>query len=415
MNHFNITELSNRIKIVTENIPYVKSFSLGFWFNVGSRDENAVNNGLSHFIEHMLFKGTKKRSAKKIANDIESLGGYLNAFTSKEHTCYYGRGLVQHIEKTFEVLSDMVQNSVFKESDILKESSVIIDELNDIEDSPEESIFDKFETDTFTGNALSLPIIGNERNLKKFTRNDVLNFIKQNYCFNNLYIIASGAVNHQEIIDFTKKYITKDLGYTKKSRHTPKSFETKELYINKDIQQTHFILGKSTIGFNNPRRTAISVFSHVLGEGSSSRLFQSVREKNGIAYLINSFLNSFFDVSTFGIYFSTTEKSVDRALTLIYNEFEKLKTKKISERELKKAKEYLKGNIILSLENTTNRMMRMGHSIIYFKRLKSVEETIREIDAVTTEEVLNIANELLYEKSLSRVLIGSKNLFLKSA
>ena len=170
MNQYQKTILPNGIRILSENIPYVKSFSLGFWFNAGSRDENVHNNGITHFIEHMLFKGTKNRSARKIANDIESCGGYLNAFTSKEHTCYYGRGLASHFEKTFDVLTDMIQNPLFNPSDIKKEASVIVDELNDIEDNPEELIFDKFEEIIFSGNNISLPIIGKEKNIRSFSR-----------------------------------------------------------------------------------------------------------------------------------------------------------------------------------------------------------------------------------------------------
>ncbi len=165
LSQYNKTILPGGIKIISETVPHIKSFSLGFWFNVGSRDENLKNNGITHFIEHMLFKGTKKRSAKKIADDIESVGGYLNAFTSKEHTCYYGRGLGNHIEKTFEVLADMVQYPAFKPAEIRKEASVVVDELYDIEDNPEELIFDKFEEIIFAGNSLSLPIIGTEKNI----------------------------------------------------------------------------------------------------------------------------------------------------------------------------------------------------------------------------------------------------------
>jgi predicted Zn-dependent peptidase len=194
LSQYNKTILPNGIKILTESIPHVKSFSLGFWFNVGSRDESYRNNGITHFIEHMLFKGTKKRSARKIAVEIESAGGYLNAFTSKEHTCYYGRGLAEHIEKTFDVISDMIQQPSFKPAEIKKESSVVVDELYDIEDNPEELIFDKFEEIIFSGNTLSLPIIGTEKNIKNFSQFDLFNFIKEKYGFNRLIISASGSV-----------------------------------------------------------------------------------------------------------------------------------------------------------------------------------------------------------------------------
>ncbi len=408
-----VTQFPNGIKVITEKITHVKSFSLGFWFNVGSRNETVENNGISHFIEHMLFKGTKKRSAKKIAEDIESLGGYLNAFTSKEHTCFYGRGLSQHIEKTFEVLADMVQNPLFKQSDINKEASVVIDELYDIEDNPEELIFDKFETNIFNGNSLGLPIIGTEKNLKRFKQADLFKYISENYTFNNLYIVASGLIEHEDIVNFAKKYFKKDLGSADRNSSKIKLNGSKDLYVYKETQQSHVIIGKTTYGFNNKKRIAVSVLSHILGEGSSSRLFQSVREKNGIAYQINTFLNSFYDVSTFGVYYSTNDKLVEKAFNLIQSEFKKLKTKKVSEKELKKAKEYLIGNILMSLESTTNRMIRIGQSMIYFNKVRSVNETVKQIDKITGDDILELSNQLFENTSLKKVILSSKNLLLQ--
>jgi predicted Zn-dependent peptidase len=201
-----VTTLSNGVKIVSEFIPYLKSFSLGFWFNIGARDENLRNNGISHFIEHMLFKGTKTRTAKQISDEIESYGGYLNAFTSKEQTCYYGRGLSENFKKTFVVLSDMIQNPSFKESHIKKEGGVVIDELKDIDDNPEELIFDKFEESIFNGHTLSYPIIGTEKNILSYNSNILHQFHKANYRLDNLLISVSGAIHHEEAVALAKKY-----------------------------------------------------------------------------------------------------------------------------------------------------------------------------------------------------------------
>ncbi len=417
MSQYNKTILPNGIKILSESIPYVKSFSLGFWFNVGSRDESFRNNGITHFIEHMLFKGTEKRSARKIAVEIESAGGYLNAFTSKEHTCYYGRGLAEHIEKTFDVISDMIQQPAFKPAEIKKESSVVVDELNDIEDNPEELIFDKFEELIFSGNTLSLPIIGTEKNIKNFSQFDLFNFIKEKYGFNRLIISASGAVDHNKLIKLTDKYFNVNLGRSgiKRKNYTLNVIPSKIELIDKEIQQVHAIVGKSTYGYKDDRRVKAALLTQVLGEGSSSRLFQSVRERNGIAYQINSFLNSFYDVSSFGVYFSTNEKMVDRALSIVLKEFKKLREIKISEKELKKAKESIKGNLILSLENTSNRMIRMAQSELYYNKIKSVDEILKEIDSVTAEDILDISNELLQEDSFIKVIIKSKNTLVKWA
>lgn len=415
LNHFQKTILPNGIKILSETIPHVKSFSLGFWFNVGSRDEVPENNGLTHFIEHMLFKGTKNRSAKKIADDIESYGGYLNAFTSKEHTCYYGRGLAKHIERTFDVLTDMIQYPLFRESEIKKEAAVVIDEMNDIEDNPEELIFDKFEELLYHNNSLGLSVIGKKENLRNFHRLDLFNFIEQKYGFNNLTIAASGEVNHNQIVDLANKYIQKDLGKKQVQRNYSNHKVLNESRIDKEIQQIHVIIGRETFGYNDKKRTLVNVLSHILGEGSSSRLFQTVREKNGICYQINTFLNSFLDVSSFGVYFSTNEKYFEKSMNLILGEFKKIREKKILPKELNRAKEYLKGSILLSLESTTNRMFRMAQSEIYFDRIKTVEEVINEIEGVTINDIIDIANQVLEENSLSKIIIGSKNSLAKTA
>lgn len=409
MEQFKKTILPQGIKVISENIPDFKSFSLGFWFNVGSRDENQKNNGITHFIEHMLFKGTKKRSPRRIANDIESYGGYLNAFTSKEHTCYYGRGLSQHIERTFDVLADMVQNPAFKPLEIKKEAGVIIDELYDIEDNPEELIFDKFEENLFAGNSLGMPIIGTEDNLKKFSQPDFFDFIGSKYGFNNMTIAASGGVDHDKLVRLADKYFTRDMGrkIIRRKKVAPRS--SNFVTVEKEIQQVHMIIGSATYGYDNPKRAIVNVLSHVLGEGSSSRLFQTVRERNGICYQLNSFLNSFYDISSFGVYFSTNEKLFEKSQNLILNEFRKMREKKVSDKELKKAKEYLKGSMLLSLETLTNRMSRMAQSEIYFNEIKSIEDSIAEIDRVSAGEVLEMANEVLDENTLSKIILKAKS------
>lgn len=416
MKNINVSELPSGIKIISEKISYVKSFSLGFWFNVGSRDETEENSGISHFLEHMFFKGTKKRSAKKIAEDIESLGGYLNAFTSKEHTCFYGRGLSDHVEKTFEVLADMIQNSIFNPKEIEKESAVVIDELNDIEDSPDEFIFDKFESNVFKGNSLGMPIIGTKKNLQAFNQKDLVKFVKENYTSDRFFIVASGNIEHKDLITYAKRYITKNLKASNKLKRDLILTSAKDIYVKKDTQQVHYILGKPTYGIKEKRRNIVSVLSHILGEGSSSRLFQKIREDNGIAYQVNSFLNSFFDISTFGVYLSTNNKSVYKAQDLIFEEIEKIKQKKVGEIELSRAKEYLIGNMLMSLESTTNRMLRIAQSIIYFNKIKSVEETVKHIQMVSADDIREMSNELFettnkFENGgLTRVILSSKNI-----
>ncbi len=415
MKNITITKLPNGITVISEKINHLKSFSLGFWFNVGSRDETPENSGISHFLEHMFFKGTKKRSAKKISEEIEGNGGYLNAFTSKEHTCFYGRGMTAHIEKTFEVLADMVQNSVFNPKEIEKESKVVIDELYDIEDSPDELIFDKFESDVFAGNPLGMPIIGTEKNLRSFKHDDLVNYVKENYTLDRFYIVAAGNVNHNSLINFAEKYITKKLKPTNSKKRGLILQPAADLFVEKDIQQVHYIIGKTTYGFNDKKRIGVSVLSHILGEGSSSRLFQKIREDNGIAYQVNTFLNSFFDISTFGVYLSTNEKSIHKAQSLIFEEIEKIKSKKVNEIELERAKEYLIGNMLLSLESTTNRMLNIAQSMIYFNKIRSVENTVKKIREVSADEIRGLSNELFEAGTLTKIVLSPKNIFMYKA
>jgi len=408
VDNYYLTTLPNGTKIISEFIPHVKSFTLGFWFNVGARDESLRNNGISHFIEHMLFKGTKKRTAKMIAEEIESYGGYLNAFTSKEHTCYYSKGLSDNLGRTFSVLSDLIQNPLFKENHIRKEVGVVIDELKDIDDNPEELLFDRFEEIIFSGNRLSYPIIGRETNIKNFNSEELFNYHGSNYNTDGLLIVASGNVKHDELIKLTEKYITERESRSRKGRDKFNIKKVEDAFIEKDVQQVHTIIGRATYGYNDKRRVPVRFLSALLGEGSSSRLFLAVREKLGITYQINSFLNSYYDTSAFGVYFSTNQNQYARVIEIIYKEFKKLKDVPISERELKKVKEYLKGGIILSLESTTNRMMRIANSILYYDKVLSVEDYISKIEKITSEDVQKTANELLKDSKLIKVILKSE-------
>ena len=407
MDNYYLTTLPNGTRIVSEFIPHVKSFTLGFWFNVGARDENLNNNGISHFIEHMLFKGTKKRTAKMIAEEIESYGGYINAFTSKEHTCYYSKGLSENLGRTFNVLSDLIQNPLFKERHIKKEAGVVIDELKDIDDNPEELVYDKFEEIIFNGNRLSFPVIGRENNIKKFNSDELFKFHSSNYSTDGLLIVASGNIRHDELIKLTEKYIVQRKSNRRRNRERFNIKKVNDTFIEKDVQQVHTIIGRATYGYNDKRRIPVRFLSALMGEGSSSRLFLAVREKLGITYQINAFLNSYYDTSAFGVYFSTNFNQYSKVINIVYKEFEKLKYVLVKEKELKKVKEYLKGGILLSMESTTNRMMRIANSILYYNRVIPIEEYLNKIEKITAEDVQKTANELLNESKLVKVILKS--------
>jgi predicted Zn-dependent peptidase len=413
LDNYKITVLPGGVKIISEYIPHFKSFSLGFWINVGSRDENSRNNGITHFIEHMIFKGTKNRTAKQISDAIESYGGYLNAFTSKEETCVYVRGLENNFNLYFDVLSDLIQNPLFKDLHIKKEAGVVIDELRDIEDNPEELIFDKFEEKIFAGNSLSYPIIGTEKNILSFNSTLLHQFHKKFYRADNLLIVSSGCIQHEKIVELAQKSLSLKSGNSNQKRKTFVKNFAEDFFEEKDTNQIHTIIGKTSFGFNDERRTILKILTTLLGEGSSSRLFQAVREKLGITYQINSFLNSYKDVSAFGVYYSTSEKHWEKVYSIINREFKNIIDGKIKDKEIKRVKEYLKGNTILSLENTTNRMIRLANSILHYGKVLTLEETIKKIDSVTKDELIQVANEVLSQKEL--ITIGSKNKSINKA
>jgi predicted Zn-dependent peptidase len=260
-----------------------------------------------------------------------------------------------------------------------------------------------------------MPIIGTEKNLRSFKKNDLFKYVKENYTLDRFYIVASGNIDHKDLLRFTDKYINKELKPKGRLRGGLILTPSGDLHVEKDIQQVHYISGKPTYGHKDKKRNIVSVLSHILGEGSSSRLFQTVREENGIAYQINTFLNSFYDISTFGVYLSTNEKSIHKAESLIAKEIQKIKSKKVGEIELNRAKEYLIGNMIMSLESTTNRMLRIAQSMIYFGKIKSVEDTVKHIHTVTSKEILEASNEIFDNGSLVRVILSPKNLLLKKA
>ncbi len=406
MEEYKLTALDNGIKVVTENVPGAKSFALGFWFQAGTRNEPAGLNGIAHFVEHMIFKGTEKRSAKKITFEIESLGGYLNAFTAKEYTCFYAHGTAGNFEKTFEVLSDIIQNPVFREEDIKREKQVVCDEIYDSHDSPEDLIFDEFESLIFKDSSLELPILGKVETVMNFKRDDLFKFIEKNYGANNLIVSFCGNLRHEKIVEMVDKFFN---GFRKVDLRKPGQFahyQPQKIHIRKEINQSHLILGSYLDGYRSKNRILARLFSVILGEGSGSRLFQSLREENGIAYQVNSFLNSYMEISAFGIYLSTNGKKLPFAVDLIYKEIDNLTDKKITTAELQRAKEYLKGSYILSLESFPNRMQKLAHSLHYYGEIKMPEEIIKDIESVTADMLYGYMDNLSLANNFSTVIVN---------
>jgi predicted Zn-dependent peptidase len=402
------TILPNGVRIVTEEIPHVRSLSLGFWIETGSRDEIPENNGISHFIEHMVFKGTKKRNVKEIAQSIESVGGYLNAFTSKEHTCYYVRVLDEYLELATDVLSDMVFQPTFPEKEFEKERNVILEELKQAEDDPDDIIQDYFEKAIFKTHPLGMPVIGTAKSISSFKRKDLIQYRMEQYTSANLVVAAAGNLKHEEVVELSKRYIQKNANGTGiRSAHNQSVFEESKSVLceyYKPIQQAHICLG--TIGFDvcDERRFSMQVLNTLLGDGMSSRLFQNIREKYGFAYAVYSFNNMMQDTGAAGVYIGTDNSHVQRCIDLVWKELKSLRLQGITREELTRTKAQLKGSMMLGMENIPNRMIRLGSSELYFGELISLDTIINKIDAVTREEVQEIAEDLFKEDHFATVI-----------
>ena len=402
------TILDNGIRIVSENFPYVRSISIGIWANVGSRDESQELNGISHFLEHMVFKGTSRRNVREIAQSLESLGGYLNAFTTKEQTCFYARVLDSHLAQAMDVLSDLLLNPTFKREELEKERLVVIEELRNAEDDPEDIIHDYFEKAIFPAHSLGNPIIGTEPNLLRFQRADLRGHLDVNYLPSRIVVSAAGRVDHQNLVKLCRKYFDRLALRNASARRSPMPVKRGKPGLTeypRPIKQAHVCLG--TIGYSVKHRDRypLVVLNALLGEGMSSRLYQVIREKYGYAYSVYSYVNLLSDTGLFGGYLGADKKNLPSAIDLFHNELHKLRTKPVSAAELRRTKAQIKGSMMLGLENMSSRMMRLGGSELYFESYQSVDSIMKKVDAVTAESIQRVAHDLLDSSTFSTVII----------
>ena len=401
------TVLPNGVRVISEQIPFVRSVSVGVWVNNGSRDESESTNGISHFIEHMVFKGTKKRSVREIARSLESVGGYLNAFTGKEHTCYYARVLDQHTPLAVDVLSDMVLGATFPATELEKEKGVVIDELKQAEDDPDDIIHDYFERAIFGTHTLGFPIIGTEKNLRSFSTDDLFRFRGEKYLPGCIILTAAGNIEHAQLVVLAEKAFnhlrsTQQNGSVK--RDVPKQQKGGHQEFLKPIQQAHICTGTTSCSIRSKSRYPLMALNAILGEGMSSRLFQNIREKHGFAYSVYSYANMLSDSGSFGVYVGTDRQHVEKCLELIWKELKALQTKGASAAELRRVKEQLKGSMMLGLESIPNRMMRLGTSELYFHELTPIDSIIKKVDAVTMDDLHAIADDLFREERFSTIV-----------
>ena len=404
------TVLDNGIKIVTEQISHVHSISLGIWIITGSRDEDKSQNGIAHFIEHMLFKGTKKRTALEISKEIDSVGGILNALTGKEYTGIYAKVLDKNIDLAFDLLADIFLNSAFDSREIERERDVIFQEIHLSEDTPDEYIQELFSKSYFRDHPLSKPILGNIETVSNLDREKLVSFLRQNhYQPSKVVISATGNLNHNKIVNGLKK----SFGSICEQNTTPYRSSLKPVSSfsihTKELEQVHLCIGTKGVAQNHPLRYAGYILNTILGGSMSSRLFQEIREKKGLAYAIYSYFSSYFDAGVFAVYLGVSKKTAREAVKLVIEELHKCKDNGISDSEIKSAKEQLKGNTLLASENVDSRMTRLAKCEIYFNRFIPIEEIIINIDKVTSQEIKDLAKEIFDRNYLSLAALGPIN------
>lgn len=402
----NRTVLDNGISVISEEISHVRSVSIGVWVRCGSCHENSHTNGTAHFIEHMLFKGTERRSAYDIAWAIDSVGGVMNAFTGKELTSFYLKIPDYHLPMAIDVLADIFNNSCFDKDDITKEKSVILQEIHMLEDSPDEYIHDFFEAAFWDSHPLGLPILGTKERVKGINRTALSRFFRSRYRGGNLILTAAGNLKHHVLVDLVHNAFGALSGEVENERIGVPAISPRVAVLEKNLEQVHMVIGVPAPSAVSPKRHACMLLNAILGGSVSSWLFQEVREKRGLAYEIQSYLAPYTNVGLLGVYVGTSTERIPDVMNIIMDAFGRFKDRLLEEKEIRAAKEMLKGNFLLSMESTDNRMTRLARNEFYFKRHVSAEEVTAGIDAVTREDVRKLANDLFDPAALSVAAIG---------
>lgn len=402
---FKKEHLSNGIPVVTEQLKNMRSVALGIWVKVGSRDEGLDKNGISHFLEHMFFKGTVKRTAKDIAVEIDSLGGELNAFTSKESTTFYVKVLDEYIEKGIELLSDIFLHSTFPQEDIEKEKRIIKEEIKLVEDTPDDYIHDLFNQTIWGNKGIGQPVLGRRETVKSFTREDLISHIRKYYGTKDVVISCAGNFDHESIISM----LNKSLGSLRRGSEPEKGptshFQSKVEVFHKELSEAHVCFGVEGIPQTSEDRYSLFALNTIYGAGVSSRLFQEIREKRGLAYSIYSFVSSYYDTGIWGVYAGVSRKRVGEVAELIIKEMHDLKST-LTEVELQRSKNQLKGNIILGLESTSSRMVNIARQEIYHGRYYSPKEIMKEVDSITLGHIQTLAEKLIKQERFSLTVYG---------
>ncbi|UCG05713.1 MAG: insulinase family protein [Desulfobacterales bacterium] len=403
------TVLNNGIRILTKKMLHTRSVSMGVWVNVGARDETLDESGLSHFIEHMIFKGTRKRTAFQIAKEFDAIGGHTNAFTTMENTCYHAKVMDTHTETMVDILSDIFLNSIFDSQEIERERPVILQEIGMVEDSPDEYVHVLSSRNFWGDNPLGRSILGNPENIIRFNSNTIKSFFQRLYQPNRIIISVAGNIDHSRIINLIgPTFESIQSGNSFPNRIAPEGRTLVDVNYRK-LEQVHICLSTKGLSIGDPRRYAFSLLNTILGGNMSSRLFQEIREKRGLAYAVYSFISSHVDTGMFGVYLGVDPKRAHETTELILSEIRKLKNEKVDSSELKGAKEYTKGSLMIAAESNDNQMVRTAQNEIHFGRDIALQEVLDNIERVTREEILHLANDIFQKEQMVLTMLGPLN------
>jgi predicted Zn-dependent peptidase len=400
----------NGLTLITEEMKHIRSISIGIWIKTGSRDEDRQWNGISHFVEHMVFKGTQHRSAEEIARQVDSIGGNIDAFTAKECVSFSMKVLDEHLPIALDVLSDLVLNPVFDDQDITRERGVILEEIKMDEDNPDYLVHEIFTQNFWKDHPLGRPILGTRDTVKRFERTPVVDFYGQRFIPGNVIITAAGNLNHQRFVELVAKHFEKMKPASNGFHSAPPKIVPKIILKNKkSLEQVQICVGVPSYPITHEKRHSSYILNTLLGGGMSSRLFQNIRERQGLAYAIYSDLNPYRDTGCLSIYAGTSRESAVKVVESVVSEFQKLKADLVSPEELQRAKDQLKGSLMLSLESSTARMSNLARQEMYFDRFYGLDELIEKIEAVTAEELQELANFFFQTENVAVTILGNLN------
>lgn len=403
------TVLENGLTVISEYIPTVRSISIGAWVKVGSRYEDASVNGVAHLLEHMVFKGTKKRSALKIAQALEDLGGALNAYTSKELTVYYTHSLDSHLSISINVLADLLFNPMLRDRDLAKEKQVVYEEISSVKDTPDEYLVDIFQEKLFPGQAIGFPILGTNDSVANISRESLVEFWEDYYCANNIIFCAAGNIKHDKLVQLAARQFNIKRMHQPVELKKPVAAQQIDLVMKEPVNQMHICAGIEGVSYLSDDRYQLIALNTYLGGGMSSRLFQVIREKHGLAYSVYSFIDFFKDTGIFSFYIGADKKNHKRAVNLLFQEIDKVTQRPISAHTVHKTREQLKGSFLLGLESTYRRMSRLAKNEIYYGRQIPLDEMIERIDAINPESLLNTAQKIFVQDKFNIVCLLPAN------